>query len=138
MFITSRITHLIILIIIASFFIFPIFASDQKSAFPGNNGQTGLWDMPNARMLPDWNIRLNYSYTNPYRYYAGTLGLFNRLEINGRITQITTEKGGGGQGIWAGYGDNKDKAVDFKLLLTKEKEIWPAIAFAQKMYRGTT
>ena len=51
---------------------------------------TGIWDMPTARILPDWNFRFKYGIAEPYRYYGGALGLFDRLEIHGQFTETST------------------------------------------------
>jgi hypothetical protein len=101
-----------------------------NSPFPGNNGQTGLWDMPNARVMPDWNARLNFSYQDPYRYWSGTVGLFDRFEFNGRVTDITTVP-------FAGQEFARDKAVDFKFLLLKERDWLPATALGFTDIHGT-
>ena len=102
-----------------------------NSPFPGNNGQTGLWDMPNARIMPDWNARLNFAYTDPYRYYAGTLGVLDRFEFNFRVSEITTEGGAPGQKYY------RDKAADLKFLLLKERDWLPAIALGATDVVGT-
>jgi hypothetical protein len=98
--------------------------------FPGNNGQTGLWDMPNARVIPDWNARLNFAYSDPYRTWSGTVGLFDRFEFNGRINEITSlEPGFTGQKTF--------RAVDFKFLLLKERDWFPATALGFTDITGT-
>jgi len=98
--------------------------------FPGNNGQTGLWDMPNARVMPDWNGRLNFAYQDPYRYWSGTVGLFDRFEFNGRVTDITTEP-------FPGQSFARDKAIDLKFLVFKERDWLPAVALGFTDITGT-
>ncbi|MBW2139228.1 MAG: YjbH domain-containing protein [Deltaproteobacteria bacterium] len=99
--------------------------------FPGNNGQTGLWDMPNARILPDWHVRITFHDADPYRYWSGSIGILDRMEINGRITEITTLPGLPGQKY------DRDKAIDVKFLLFKERDVLPAIALGATDIHGT-
>ena len=85
---------------------------------------TGIWDMPNARILPDWNMRIKYGKAEPYRYYGGALGLFDRLEFHGQYTEVST--------VIAfpdyDYGYHKDRSLGVRLVLKKEDEFWPQIA----------
>lgn len=99
--------------------------------FPGNNGQTGLWDMPNARILPDWHVRISFHNADPYRYWSGSIGILDRMEINGRITEITTLPGLPGQKY------DRDKAIDLKFLLFKERDVLPAVALGATDIHGT-
>jgi hypothetical protein len=46
--------------------------------------------MPNARVLPDLAVRLKYGYADPYHYYDGELGVFDRLELHGQFTRVET------------------------------------------------
>jgi len=98
--------------------------------FPGNNGQTGLWDMPNARLLPDWHVRIAFHDADPYRYWSGSIGVLDRIEINGRITDITTVP-------FSGQSFARDKALDLKFLLLKERDVLPAIALGATDIHGT-
>ncbi len=94
---------------------------------------TGLWNMPTARVLPDWNIRLGYGWADPYRYYGGAIGLFDRLEISGQFTEITS--------ITAfedyDYGNYKDRAAGMRLVLFKEDELFPQVALGAFDATGT-
>ena len=108
----------------------PFSHSTTQYPFPGNNGQTGLWDMPNARIMPDWNARINFTSADPYRYWSGTIGLLDRFEFNGRLTDITTVP-------FAGQEFARDKAIDVKFLLSKERDWLPAIAFGATDIHGT-
>lgn len=99
-----------------------------------NSGKTGIIEMPNARIMEDWQIRANFNYNNPFVYYGIAIAPFPRLEMNFRMTQI--------QGISAfsasdGYGDYKDKAIDLKFLLVKEDYVWPAITIGLDDITGT-
>ncbi len=100
-------------------------------------GQTGLVFMPAARVAPDGTWRAGYSYANPYRALWTSLSVLPRFEASFRYTETDgvpafSDRPG------AEFGDTKDKAFDFKLLLTKETRWWPSLAVgAQDMAEGT-
>ena len=90
---------------------------------PNNFGVTGLLETPTARMMPENRYRLGATQVHPYRYYYGTVGLFDRIEVNGRVTEVI--------GVPTNTGSSfKDKAVDAKFLLLKEGRTVPAVAIA--------
>ena len=98
------------------------------SAFaePSMTGQTGLIFMPDARIDPDGTWRTGYSYTNPYRALWTSLSVLPRLETSFRYTE--TDGVPAFSNIpGADFGDTKDKAFDFKVLLTKESRWWPSL-----------
>ena len=111
-------------------------AAGEPFAGPNNFGVTGLFETPTARMMPENRYRLGATQVHPYRYYFGTVGLFDRLEVNGRITEILGVKAFKNL-PGSGYGNDKDKAVDAKLLLFKEGTFLPAIAVAISDPQGT-
>ncbi len=97
---------------------------------PNNFGVTGLLETPTARMMPENRYRLGATQVHPYRYYYGTVGLFERIEVNGRVTEVL--------GIPTNTGSSsKDKAVDAKFLLLKEGKYLPAVAIAISDPHGT-
>jgi hypothetical protein len=98
----------------------------------GFQGYSGIWDMPNARILPDWQMRLGSSFSLPYYYFHTSIGVFDRLEITGRLTGAR-----GFPALGPGYGDNKDKAIDIKLVLLKEGSLRPALALGATDIHGT-
>ena len=100
---------------------------------PADPGYTGLWDMPNGRLMPDWHFRWGAGTSDPWYYIYFTLGLFDRLEINGRLTGIV----GTPSGLGSDYGDYKDKAIDLKFTLMKEKGARPAVALGLTDIHGT-
>ncbi|MBW2087135.1 MAG: YjbH domain-containing protein [Deltaproteobacteria bacterium] len=118
------------------FAVFPIAnlaePADRIKPLSGFPGYSGLWDMPNARVLPDWHMRIGSSFSPPYYYFHTTIGLFDRVELNGRVTGIR-----GLPALGPGYGDTKDKAIDVKLLLLKEKPLRPALAIGGTDIHGT-
>ncbi|MBI5049931.1 MAG: YjbH domain-containing protein [Nitrospirae bacterium] len=83
-------------------------------------------ETPTARVMKENTYRLGFSQIDPYRYYYGAISPIKRLEIDGRITEILgTEITSPG---WQGYGNYKDKALDFKYQLISEGKYMPAIA----------
>jgi hypothetical protein len=106
--------------------------NDRMIPLSSFQGYSGIWDMPNARILPDWHMRLGTSFSLPYYYFQTSFGLFDRLEINGRLTGAR-----GFPALGPGYGDNKDKAIDIKLALLKEGNLRPALALGATDIHGT-
>ncbi|GAG20297.1 unnamed protein product, partial [marine sediment metagenome] len=82
-------------------------------------------------VMPDWHARVNLVSADPYRYYGATIGLLDRLEFNGRLTEITTLGGLPGQRYY------RDRSIDLKLLLFKEKDWLPSIAIGSTDIQGT-
>ncbi|MFH1137670.1 MAG: YjbH domain-containing protein [Pseudomonadota bacterium] len=101
-------------------------------ALAANPGYTGIWDMPNARIIPDWEMRMGGAASYPWYYFYGGLGLFDILEVNGRITGVH-----GIKALSNDYGDYKDKSVDLKLQLLRDRSFWPAIAVGATDVHGT-
>ncbi|RJP18049.1 MAG: hypothetical protein C4529_13350 [Deltaproteobacteria bacterium] len=99
---------------------------------PNNFGVTGLFETPDARLLRENRYRLGATHVYPYRFYYGTVGIFERMEVNARVTQVI-----GVPALTAGYGDYKDKAVDAKILLLREGRFLPALAVTISDPHGT-
>jgi hypothetical protein len=85
---------------------------------------TGIFHMPTARILPDWNIRVKTGYADPWAYYGGALGVFDRFEFHGQFTRTNTITAFPGYG----YGDTKDRSAGMRAVLIKENEIFPQIS----------
>ena len=98
------------------------------------SGNTGILETPNARIMPDWSMRMFINRDVPFTYYgfAGTPLPF--LEANFHMTQIS---GIAGFSDSDGYGDYKDKSLSFKLLLQQEGEIAPSVVFGGDDIWGT-
>jgi hypothetical protein len=109
-------------------------AGDAPFTGPSNYGLTGLLEIPTARVMPENRYRLGVTQVHPYRFYYGTVGLFERIEVNGRATQVL---GVPGFGDSAGYGDYKDKSVDAKFQLVKEGKYFPALSLVISDPTGT-
>lgn len=85
---------------------------------------TGIINLPNARVLPDWHFRFGYGNSYPYRYYGTALGLWNRFEFHGQFTEITTIEAFPGEG----YGYYKDRSAGARIVLLPEGDYWPQVA----------
>ncbi len=102
---------------------------------PNNFGVTGLFETPTARLMPENRYRLGATQVHPYRYYYGTVGLYDRIEVNGRITEVIGVPGFNNDNT--SYGNYKDKAFDAKFLLLKERTYLPAVAIVISDPTGT-
>ena len=116
---------------LSSCFTHPLSAAYNTANYSGN---TGVLETPNARIMPDWSMRIFFSQDKPYTYYgvAGTPLPF--LEGNFHITQLS---GVVGTGDWSGYGDFKDKSLSLKLLVQEEGKVLPSIVFGGDDIWGT-
>jgi hypothetical protein len=111
----------------------PALPYDQPFNNPANWGGSGLWDIPNARVLDDGDMRIGYAYADPYNWYVLNIGVLPRLEFNLRYTEIDDIP----SGLGSDYGDYKDKAFDVKLQLIKESRKLPAISIGLQDFYGT-
>jgi hypothetical protein len=81
-------------------------------------------------MLAANRYRLGATQVRPYRYFFGTVGLFDRVEVTGRINEVL--------GIPTDTGSSsKDKAIDAKFRLLREGKYVPAVAVAVSDPHGT-
>jgi len=111
-----------------------IFAKQSATPLPSLQAATGIWDMPTARVLPDWHLRIKYGKAEPYRYYGVALGLFDTLEIHGQFTEVSSLQGFSGPN---NYGYYKDRSAGARLVLLKEKEWFPQVAIGAYDAIGT-
>ena len=128
----QRLSPLIFILFMSS----PAYAGGDINPYPLSSlhSYTGIWDMPTARILPDWHARFKYSNNNPYRYYGVALGLFDRLEFHGQFTEVTTLQASAGEG----YGYYKDRNAGARLVIKKEDDLWPQIAIGAYDPIGTS
>jgi hypothetical protein len=112
----------------------PSAAGDEPFTFPSNLGITGLMETPTARVLRENRYRLGVTVVDPYRIYYGAIGIFPRIELGGRITEV---RGVPGFRDSPAYGDYKDKAFDLKLQLLTEGKYRPALALVVLDPHGT-
>lgn len=108
-------------------------AAETAPALASLQAYTGIWQMPSARVLPDWHLRVKYGTDYPYHYYGGALGVFDRLEFHGQFTRTETLQAFVGEG----YGDYKDRSAGARLVLKKEDDFWPQVAIGAYDATGT-
>ncbi|MBL8485387.1 MAG: YjbH domain-containing protein [Rhodocyclaceae bacterium] len=100
-------------------------------------GQTGLINMPDARVDPDGSFRIGISNVHPYRTGWMSLTGLPWLEFTGRYIRIDGVPGFGSLPQSATYGAYKDKAFGFKAVLLAEKDWLPQIAVGAQDVQGT-
>ena len=105
-------------------------------AEPNQLGQTGLINMPDARIEPEGTLRFGLSYMKPYSALWGSVSAFDWLELSARYTEIDNVDAFTNRPD-DNYGDYKDKAFDFKLRLVEESSWIPQITFGLQDYLGT-
>lgn len=110
----------------------PAFASDEPFTYPSNWGGTGLMEIPTARLIKENTYRIGISQIEPYRIFYGAISPIKGLEIDGRITEVLDVPA-----LGPGYGDYKDKSLDFKYQLVPEDKYMPAIALGIMDPHGT-
>ena len=111
----------------------PASATDRPFIGAANWGGTGLYEIPNARVLEDGVFRIGYGQADPFIWYTVGMGVLPRLEVTGRYTEISNIPSGLGED----FGANKDKAVDFKFQLVRESDSFPALAVGIHDAQGT-
>jgi hypothetical protein len=114
----------------------PCRASDEPFTGASNWGGTGLLETPTARVIKENRYRFGASQVHPYRVFYIGMGVLDRLEVNGRVTEVLGVKASQAQS-WSGYGNYKDKAVDLKLQTVREGMYTPAIAVGIMDPHGT-
>ena len=85
---------------------------------------TGILQMPTARVKPDWTVRLKAGYGDPWTYYGGAIGIFDRFEFHGQFTRTDTITAFPG----FAYGATKDRSAGMRAVLIKENEFSPQIS----------
>ncbi len=100
-----------------------------------NYGNTGIIEMPNARMMPEAQLRFNFSSSYPLEFTSLTASPFKWLEATYRYTEIKTRKYG--PSLYSGNQTLKDKGFDLKALVNKETYFLPAISIGLRDIAGT-
>jgi len=109
----------------------PLYATPLTS--PTQAGQTGLVNMPTARIAEDGTLRFGFSRFEPYKAFWSSLSIFPRLELGARYTSVSHTRGLANPN----FGTFKDKAFDAKLLLLQEQRYLPAISAGTRDFLGT-
>ncbi len=94
-------------------------------------------EVPTARVMKENSYRFGAGQVYPYRYYHAAAGLFGRLEIDGRITEVLGVKASPEDPNWSGYGNEKDKALDVKYQFWREGKYSPALSLGIMDPQGT-
>jgi hypothetical protein len=108
--------------------------SDSARAEASSTGQTGLINMPSARIEEDGTLRIGVSQSDPYRALWTSVTLLPWFEFSGRYTRID---GVPGIPTHPEYGYYKDKAFDAKLRLLRESRYLPELAVGAQDFMGT-
>ena len=83
-----------------------------------NYGNTGILETPNARMMPEGQLRFNFSSSFPNEFTSLTASPFPWLEATYRYVEIKNVKYG--PASYSGNQSLKDKGFDVKTLVMKE------------------
>jgi len=115
----------------------PSRAGDAPFTGASNWGGTGLMEIPTARVMPVNHWRIGAGQVDPSRTYFGVISVLPGLEIDGRVTEILDTSEETEVGDFEGYGNNKDKSVDFKYQFVSEGKYRPAVALGIMDPSGT-
>ena len=91
--------------------------------------------MPNARMMPEAQLRFNFSSSFPNEFTSLTASPFNWLEATYRYTEIKNQNYGPSN--YSGNQSLKDKGFDIKALIFNETYFFPAISVGLRDIAGT-
>lgn len=100
-----------------------------------NYGNTGIIEMPNARMMPEASLRFSFSSSFPHEFTSLTASPFNWLEATYRYVEIKNQLYG--PISYSGNQSLKDKGFDIKGLIKEETYYYPAIAIGLRDLAGT-
>jgi hypothetical protein len=125
-----NLTTRFIIVVLVFLFAQPVHAD------PNQLGQTGLINMPDARIDEEGTLRFGLSYMQPYSALWASVSFFSWLEMSGRYTEIDNVEAFVNRPD-ADFGDYKDKAFDTKIRLLKESKYFPQITFGAQDFLGT-
>ena len=100
-----------------------------------NYGNTGIIEIPNARLSDPAVLRFNFSSSYPFEYTSITGTPFEWLEATYRYSEIKTAKYG--PVSYSGNQSLKDKGFDIKVRLLNEGFYYPSIAMGIRDLAGT-
>ncbi|MGE4465968.1 YjbH domain-containing protein [Sphaerochaeta sp.] len=116
------------------------FAENPEGYFNSSseNGITGIFETPTARIMDENTVRVFFNQSKPYRNYGVGVSLYDRLELSGRFTEIIgADMSETDEDYWGGYGNYKDKFVAAKLRIRKESKYLPEISVGLNDPHGT-
>ena len=99
-------------------------------------GQTGLINMPDARIAPDGTLRFGYGFAEPYPTLWSSITMLPRLELSARYTRIMGVPAFPNDPA-ADFGDYKDKSFDGKFVLFREGSWVPQLSIGAQDFTGT-
>ena len=130
------------LILLIAIFISNSVAASIEEYYPykvhpsaSNYGNTGILELPNARFMPEAQLRFNFSASYPYEHTSLTASPFSWLEATYRYTELKNEKYG--PAIYSGNQTLKDKGFDLKARIRRETYYFPAISVGLRDVAGT-
>ena len=100
-----------------------------------NYGNTGILEMPNARMMPEGSLRFNFSSSYPNEFTSLTASPFHWFEATYRYAEIKNQKYG--PSAYSGNQTLKDKGFDIKAKVLNESYLLPAVAVGLRDIAGT-
>ena len=100
-----------------------------------NYGETGLLEVPTARLMPEGSFKIGLNSSFPYEVTALSATPFSWLEATFRYTELKNQKYG--PASYSGNQSLKDKAFDFKFRVLKETEILPNVVIGLRDVGGT-
>lgn len=100
-----------------------------------NYGNTGILETPNARMMPEGQLRFNFSSSFPNEFTSLTASPFPWLEATYRYVEIKNVKYG--PAAYSGNQSLKDKGFDLKTLVRKETAYLPAVSIGLRDIAGS-
>ena len=100
-----------------------------------NYGNTGLLEMPSARLMKEGTVKFGISASYPNEYTFLTTSPFSWLEAGYRYTEQKTRKYG--PFIYSGNQTLKDKGFDIKFRVLEESFYLPSVAIGVRDMAGT-
>tara|TARA_B100000686_G_scaffold261744_1_gene274811 strand:+ start:4421 stop:6577 length:2157 start_codon:yes stop_codon:yes gene_type:complete len=100
-----------------------------------NFGETGLLEMPTARLMPEGTLKIGFNSFFPYEVTSMSASPFSWMEAVFRYTEIKNQKYG--PASYSGNQTLKDKSFDVKFRLLRERTYLPSIALGLRDLAGT-
>ena len=100
-----------------------------------NYGNTGIIEMPNARLMPEAQLRFSFSSSYPHEFTSLTASPFSWLEATYRYTELKNKRYG--PASYSGNQTLKDKGFDLKALIRRETFFLPAVSVGLRDIAGT-
>ncbi len=100
-----------------------------------NYGNTGIFEIPNARFMQEASLRFNFSSSYPNEFTSLSASPFDWFEATYRYVEIKNRKYG--PASYSGNQSLKDKGFDLKFKLIDENFYLPALALGIRDLAGT-